>query len=117
MADAAHVVGDIPDRPAGDWRKDISAIAHALREQYLRHPWLPTVVVTIGLHTIRVANLVASVALGHRRDAATAQAITLTIHHFVRGAAVGEIAESRRPSKEPGTKTPPGNSPTTGRPC
>lgn len=101
MADTAHASDDLPARPSGDWRADLGAIARAMREQYLRHPWLPTLFVTIGPHTLRVANLAASVALTISPDAATADAITSALQHYVRGAAVGEIAENAAAARSP----------------
>lgn len=37
-----HVLGemDLPDRPSGDWRADLTLIAESTRAMWLRHPWL-----------------------------------------------------------------------------
>ncbi|WP_245667890.1 TetR/AcrR family transcriptional regulator [Actinomadura macra] len=37
-----HVVGqpDLPDRPTGDWRADLTLVARNTRETLLRHPWV-----------------------------------------------------------------------------
>jgi AcrR family transcriptional regulator len=101
MADAAYASHDLPDQLSGDWRTDVSVLARDMRERYLRHPWLPTLFVTIGPHTLRAANLAASVALNITQEAASAEAITSILHHFVRGAAVGEIAERTALTRSP----------------
>jgi hypothetical protein len=31
---------DLPDRPTGNWRSDLSLVAHQTRSVGLRHPWL-----------------------------------------------------------------------------
>ncbi|MFF4603675.1 TetR/AcrR family transcriptional regulator C-terminal domain-containing protein [Streptomyces sp. NPDC001339] len=44
-----HVSGELPttDAPAtGDWRADLTALAHDQRSLMLRHPWLPTALST-----------------------------------------------------------------------
>ncbi|WP_067472460.1 TetR/AcrR family transcriptional regulator [Actinomadura hibisca] len=37
-----HVFGEqaLPDRPSGDWRADLTLMAHAMRATLLRHPWV-----------------------------------------------------------------------------
>jgi AcrR family transcriptional regulator len=101
MADAVHEAADLPDQTSGHWRADLSAIAHAMRAQYLQHPWLPTLVVTVGPHTLRMANLAAAAALRLSPDPATAEAVTSTIYHYVRGAVLGEIAETTSTTHAP----------------
>ncbi|WP_336213236.1 TetR/AcrR family transcriptional regulator [Nonomuraea sp. LPB2021202275-12-8] len=53
------VMGEIelPDRPSGDWRSDLSLVAHQTRAAGLRHPWLITLLTsrpTLGPHLLRV---------------------------------------------------------------
>lgn len=93
MADTAHAVDDLSDRPSGDWQADMAVIARALRDIYLRHPWLPTLFVTVGPNTLRLADLAASVTLAVAPDAATAQAINSALMSFVRGAALAEVTD------------------------
>ncbi|RFS83884.1 TetR/AcrR family transcriptional regulator [Actinomadura spongiicola] len=40
MADHVLAEMDIPDRPSGDWRADLTLIADRTRALWLRHPWL-----------------------------------------------------------------------------
>ncbi|MFE9099431.1 TetR/AcrR family transcriptional regulator [Actinomadura geliboluensis] len=47
MVDHALLELDIPDRPSGDWRADLTLIAENTRAVWLRHPWLA------GLHRPR----------------------------------------------------------------
>ncbi|QKW36396.1 TetR/AcrR family transcriptional regulator [Actinomadura sp. NAK00032] len=49
MVDHALLEMDIPDRPSGDWRADLTLIAENTRAVWLRHPWLA------GLHRPRPA--------------------------------------------------------------
>jgi AcrR family transcriptional regulator len=93
MADAVIARDDLPDAPSGDWRADFTLIARGARRQYLQHPWLATLFVTIGPHTLQVADFATAVALRITPDVATAEAIMSTLLQFVRGAAVGELSE------------------------
>nr|BFE62533.1 TetR/AcrR family transcriptional regulator C-terminal domain-containing protein [Dactylosporangium thailandense] len=56
MLDA--VVGEIelPGRPSGDWRADLSLVAHQTRAVGLRHPWQATLArrPTLGPNSLRV---------------------------------------------------------------
>ena len=40
MADHVLAEMDIPGRPSGDWRADLTLIADGPRAMWLRHPWL-----------------------------------------------------------------------------
>lgn len=40
MVDATAGEMDLPDRPTGDWRADLSRLAHERRALWQRHPWL-----------------------------------------------------------------------------
>lgn len=40
MVDAAAGEMDLPDGPTGDWRADLSVVAHERRALWRRHPWL-----------------------------------------------------------------------------
>ncbi|WP_283136492.1 TetR/AcrR family transcriptional regulator [Rhizohabitans arisaemae] len=39
MIDAVAAETDLPDRPTGDWRADLSLVAHRVRAAGLAHPW------------------------------------------------------------------------------
>jgi AcrR family transcriptional regulator len=44
MADAVAGELDLSRPPSGDWRADLVALAHQLRDAYRRHPWLLDIV-------------------------------------------------------------------------
>jgi hypothetical protein len=55
MVDAAIGANPLPAQPSGDWRADLTALAHAHRNTALRHSWLPRLAATrrsIGPHTL-----------------------------------------------------------------
>jgi AcrR family transcriptional regulator len=95
MVDA--VAGDAEARVwSGDWRTDLTALAHDQRTLMLRHPWLGSLLSTrpaLGPNFLRrmddalaaVAELTADATRG-------ANAISL-IHDYVRGAVSRELAE------------------------
>jgi AcrR family transcriptional regulator len=93
MADAVIARDDLPAAPSGDWRADCTLIARGTRRQYLQHPWLATLFVTLGPNALRLADLATAVALRIAPDVPTAEAIMSTLLQFVRGAAVGELSE------------------------
>ncbi|HEX6353277.1 TetR/AcrR family transcriptional regulator [Actinophytocola sp.] len=46
MVDAAIGTSPPPEQPSGDWRADLTALAHAHRTAARRHPWLPQLAAT-----------------------------------------------------------------------
>ncbi|WP_030751437.1 TetR/AcrR family transcriptional regulator [Streptomyces griseus] len=46
MVDAASAEYVLPERPSGDWRADMTGLAHQTRAIMRRHPWLPRVMTT-----------------------------------------------------------------------
>ncbi|MEO3824261.1 TetR/AcrR family transcriptional regulator [Actinomadura sp. B10D3] len=57
MVDHAALEMDIPDRPSGDWRADLTLIAENTRVVGLRHPWLAGLVrprATFGPNRLRL---------------------------------------------------------------
>ncbi|WP_309237259.1 TetR/AcrR family transcriptional regulator [Actinomadura sp. BRA 177] len=40
MIDHVLLEADVPERPTGDWRADLTLIAENTRRMWLRHPWL-----------------------------------------------------------------------------
>ncbi|MFD4373053.1 TetR/AcrR family transcriptional regulator [Streptomyces sp. NPDC058486] len=46
MVDAASAEYALPERPSGDWRADMTALAHQTRAIMYRHPWLSRVMTT-----------------------------------------------------------------------
>src|SRR5262249_43559728 len=41
MRDTVAGEDDVPAKPSGHWRADLSVLAHQMRASALRHPWLP----------------------------------------------------------------------------
>ncbi|MEE6258815.1 TetR/AcrR family transcriptional regulator [Plantactinospora sonchi] len=56
MVDAVVGEIDLPEQPGGDWRADLSLMAHQTRAVGLRHPWQATLArrPTLGPHSLRV---------------------------------------------------------------
>jgi AcrR family transcriptional regulator len=57
MADAAAGEIDVSRPPSGDWRADLVALAHGIREVYRRHPWILDIApgrVALGPSTVDV---------------------------------------------------------------
>ncbi|WP_309052885.1 TetR/AcrR family transcriptional regulator [Streptomyces sp.] len=46
MVDAVSGEYDLPEKPSGDWRADMTALAHQTRALMYRHPWLARVMTT-----------------------------------------------------------------------
>jgi AcrR family transcriptional regulator len=67
MLDA--VVGEIelPERPGGDWRADLSLVAHQTRAVGLRHPWQAALArrPTLGPHSLAVYDFALGALDGH----------------------------------------------------
>ncbi|MEV4754094.1 TetR/AcrR family transcriptional regulator [Micromonospora sp. NPDC049559] len=56
MVDAVLGEVELPERPSGDWRADLSLVAHQTRAAGLRHPWQVTLArrPTLGPHSLRI---------------------------------------------------------------
>jgi AcrR family transcriptional regulator len=57
MVDHSLLETDIPERPSGDWRADLTLIAENTRAVWLRHPWLAGLVrprATLGPNRLRL---------------------------------------------------------------
>jgi AcrR family transcriptional regulator len=57
MVDHALLEMDVPERPTGDWRADLTLIAENTRAVWLRHPWLAGLVrprATLGPNRLRL---------------------------------------------------------------
>ncbi|MFJ2787789.1 MULTISPECIES: TetR/AcrR family transcriptional regulator [unclassified Streptomyces] len=46
MVDAVSGEYELPEEPSGDWRADMTAVAHQARAMMHRHPWLPRMTTT-----------------------------------------------------------------------
>ncbi|REE98277.1 TetR/AcrR family transcriptional regulator [Thermomonospora umbrina] len=57
MIDHVHGELDLPDRPTGDWRADLTLLAERLRAMSVRHSWLvrlPNVGLVFGPNMLRI---------------------------------------------------------------
>src|SRR4051812_41941565 len=95
MADAA--LGEQPPPPlTGDWRTDLTALAHQMRAGMLRHPWLGTLSVlrpSLGPNSLRWMEFTLATVDGLGLTADEMIITTSTVTTFVLGSAVTELTE------------------------
>ncbi|GAB3896057.1 hypothetical protein GCM10029964_076870 [Kibdelosporangium lantanae] len=95
MVDAA--LGEQPPPPStGDWRADLTAVAHQMRAGMLRHPWLGTLSVmrpSLGPNSLRWMEFTLSILDGLGLTADEMFIATVTVTTYVLGSAVTELAE------------------------
>jgi AcrR family transcriptional regulator len=87
--------------PTGEWRTDLSEIAHTLRRVTLRHPWMAGRILrttSFGPHTLAMAESTLTLIDGHGLSMSQLLDIWRTIVTFVRGFA---LAESIRAAAAP----------------
>jgi AcrR family transcriptional regulator len=96
MVDAA--IGEhAPPTTTGDWRADLSAIAHQYRAMALRHTWLaalPTTRPALGPHSLDWLEAAYAAADPLHLDPDDALAEIGTLLTFARGHVIDELAES-----------------------
>jgi AcrR family transcriptional regulator len=96
MIDAAIGEELPPAAPSGDWRADLRAVSCGSRAVMLRHPWMPSLVAgrsTLGPNQLRVGEFTLGVIAGLGLDIDETLVLSGTLQAFVRGHAVGELAE------------------------
>ncbi len=86
----------LPERPSGDWRADLRALAHESRTTFKRHPWISTLLnnrPTLGPNYLRWFDysLAAVAPLGV--DLETMSMVVGTLYAYVRGVVSYELAE------------------------
>jgi AcrR family transcriptional regulator len=95
MADA--VLGeDDPPPCTGDWRSDLAALAHRMRDRLLRHPWLATLSAlrpSLGPNGLRWLEFTLATVDGHGLTPDEMIIATGTVTTFVLGSVVTELAE------------------------
>lgn len=94
MIDA--VQGETPPAPTGDWRADLTAIAHQLRDRWLRHPWLTSELTgrpSLGPRSLRHADAALQVALTLTADVTRASNVIATVRAYVFGSVAAELAD------------------------
>lgn len=96
MIDAVYGEDGDPPPPSGDWRNDVRGFAHRLRALILRHPWLATLAAgqpTMGPNSLARTEHILTVLDGLGLDIDTMTTIVGTVTAYVRGYAIGELAE------------------------
>ncbi|MBM7783673.1 TetR/AcrR family transcriptional regulator [Tenggerimyces flavus] len=95
MIDAVQGESPPPTR-TGDWRVDLTAIAHRLRDLWLRHPWLSSELTgrpPLGPESLRHADAALEVALTLTSDVTRASNAIATVRSYVFGSVAAELAE------------------------
>lgn len=85
-----------PPAPSGDWRTDLSDSARRLRVVALRHPWLPRTSAAryaFGPHTLANIEFALHALDGHGLPIDDMAAVVQTVHAFVNGFVLDELAE------------------------
>ncbi len=83
--------------PTGDWRADLTSIAHAMRAGLLRHPWLAGELTgrpTLGPNSLRATETALAAAMARTDDITLATRIVDTVRAYVFGAVATELADS-----------------------
>jgi AcrR family transcriptional regulator len=100
MADAVLGEDDPPPR-TGDWRTDLAALAHRMRDRMLRHPWLATLSAlrpSLGPNGLRWLEFTLATVDGRGLTPDDMIITTGTVTTFVLGSVVTELAERRTAS-------------------
>jgi len=95
MADAVLAEDDPPPR-TGDWRTDLAALAHRMRDRMLRHPWLAALSAlrpSLGPNGLRWLESTLATVDGHGLTPDDMIIATGTVTTFVLGSVVTELAE------------------------
>ena len=96
MVDAVQGERELPARPSGDWRVDLTLIAEGMRATMLRHPWLATELggrAPLGPNALRTANFAMLAAGGATDDVTVASALLGAVSNYVHGAVLAELSE------------------------
>jgi AcrR family transcriptional regulator len=81
---------------SGDWRSDLATFARDVRQTFLRHPWLASLLggrPPLGPNSLRQDELSMAVVSGLEVDEQTRTAIPSAVYYFVVGYALREVAE------------------------
>ncbi|MEV0149429.1 MULTISPECIES: TetR/AcrR family transcriptional regulator [unclassified Nonomuraea] len=87
---------DPPHPPSGNWRADLTQIAHGQRELMLRHPWLAPLLGSrpaLGPHSLRQTDYALAAAESLTTDPTRAANVIALIGDYVLGAVSRELAE------------------------
>jgi len=92
-----EVVGEQTLKAAsGDWRSDLATFARDVRQTFLRHPWLASLLggrPPLGPNSLRQDELSMAIVSGLEVDEQTRTAIPSAVYFFVVGYVLREVAE------------------------
>ncbi|SHM94037.1 TetR/AcrR family transcriptional regulator C-terminal domain-containing protein [Streptomyces yunnanensis] len=94
MVDAAQGEDPLPE-PTRDWRADLAAVAHALRETLLRHPWLAGELAgrpSLGPNSLRRSESALRAAVALTPDITLASQALSAVHAYVLGSVATQQA-------------------------
>lgn len=95
MVDAAQGEAPAP-QPTDDWRAGLAAVAHGLRADLLRHPWLSGELAgrpSLGPNGLRRGEAALRAAVALTPDITKASQAVGTVHAYVLGSVGAELAE------------------------
>ncbi|MEV4256320.1 TetR/AcrR family transcriptional regulator [Spirillospora sp. NPDC049652] len=107
MIDLAVGEIDLPDRPSGDWRGDLTLLASQIRAAGLRHPWLIALLTgrpTLGPNLLRVHEFALGAFDGTGLDIDDIAGFVGMVNDYVHSAVrreIGWLEEARRSGLEP----------------
>jgi AcrR family transcriptional regulator len=82
--------------PSGDWRSDLATFARDVRQTFLRHPWLASLLggrPPLGPNSLRQDELSLAIVSGLDVDEQTRGAIPSAVYFFVVGYVLREVAQ------------------------
>ena len=97
MIDAVH--GETaPPAPTGDWRADLTGVAHHVRTTLLRHPWLTAELTgrpALGANSLRRHDAALTAAAALTPDITLAAGVVDAVLAYVFGTVARELAEAQ----------------------
>jgi AcrR family transcriptional regulator len=107
MVDAVTGEIELPDRPSGDWRADLSLVAHQTHAAGLRHPWLVTLArrPTLGPNSLRVYDFALSALDGFGLHIDAVTTLNSMVANYVDSAVrdeIGWLEQARRTGMDRG---------------
>ncbi|GAA0930725.1 TetR/AcrR family transcriptional regulator [Nonomuraea longicatena] len=98
---------ELPEKPSGDWRADLSLVAHGSRAVGLRHPWLTVLASrrpTLGPNVLHVNEFALGALEGMGLDIDEMAGFVGMVNDYVDGATrreIGWLEEARRTGMDP----------------
>ncbi|MEV8306395.1 TetR/AcrR family transcriptional regulator [Streptomyces flavidovirens] len=99
MVDAVGGEYEFPERPSGDWRADMRALAHQTRALMHRHPWLPGLMSPVygfGPHVLRYLEYCLTCLDGLDAAQGTKLELVATVNGMVTTYVGNELATAER---------------------